>query len=304
MPMFLVGDNGSIEDPAQQPEVPDTFLQAMRTGVGLGNAVLNALPQAEDLPFGSIVADQIDFFVPLENNLFQAAAAAGIFGDRQLYTAGQPTGRTGNDLLTGATVIDVGPELQLLGHPSESFPALSVGSPWGIGEASCPDRPNPEVPTWHARARHRFQIGLANDLIGYMIPAWGWATDPGVATTTCTIDESTGNDPAGHKHKLESESAGFTAGNIVANQLASMLDARPDPKAQIRLGRFVLPDGTLSHRAAGAVGIRLTHGTTTVLPARRDTLVALPSGATPGRVLPRPVGRLLGLACRPPRAPD
>src|SRR5206468_1447249 len=103
MPMFLVGDNGSIEDPAQQPE---------------------------------------------------------------------------------------GPDLQLLGHPSESFPALSVGSPWGIEEASCPDRPNPEVPTWHAHARHRFQIGLANDLIGYMIPAWGWATDPGVAPTTCTIDES------------------------------------------------------------------------------------------------------------------
>src|SRR6184192_2563080 len=69
MPMFLVGDNGSIEDPAQQPEVPDTFLQAMRTGVGLATAVLAALPGAEELPFGPIVGDQIDFFVPLENNL-------------------------------------------------------------------------------------------------------------------------------------------------------------------------------------------------------------------------------------------
>ncbi|TMA80688.1 MAG: hypothetical protein E6J77_18050, partial [Deltaproteobacteria bacterium] len=100
MPMFLVGDNGSIEDPAQQPEVPDTFLQAMHTGLGLGNAVLNALPQAVDLPFGPIVTDQIEFFVPLENNLFQAAGAAGLFGDRQLYTGGQPTGRVGNELLT------------------------------------------------------------------------------------------------------------------------------------------------------------------------------------------------------------
>ena len=304
MPLFLVGDNGSIEDPAQQPEVPDTFLQAMRTGVGLGNAVLAALPQAEDLAFGPIVGDQIDFFVPLENNLFRAAAAAGVFGDRQLYTGGQPTGRVGNDLLTGATVIDIGSDLQLLGHPSESFPALSVGSPWGIEEASCPDRPNPEVPTWHAHARHRFQVGLANDLIGYMIPAWGWATDPGVAPTTCTIDESTGNDPAGHKHKLESESAGFTAGNIVANNLAAMLDARPDPKAQIRLGRFVLPDGTLSHRAAGAVGIRLTRRPSTVLQACRDTFVALPSVATLGGVVPDAVGGFMDFDGAPQDGPD
>jgi len=304
MPMFLVGDNGSIEDPAQQPEVADTFLQAMRTGVGLANAVLAALPGAEDLPFGPIVADQVDFFVPLENNLFQAAGAAGIFGDRQLYTDGQPTGRVGNELLTGATVIDVGPALQFLGHPSESFPALSVGSPWGIEEASCPDRPNPEVPTWHAHARHRVQIGLANDLIGYLIPAWGWATDPGVAPTTCTIDESTGKDPAGHKHKLESESVGFTAGNIVANQLAALLDQRPDPVGQIRLGRFVLPDGTLSHRAAGAVGIRLTRGTSTVLQACRDTFVALPSVATLDGVVPDAVGGFMDFDGSPQGAPD
>src|SRR5437867_12387216 len=152
MPLSLVGDSGSIEDPAQQPEVPDTFLQAMRTGVGLGNAVLAALPQAENLAFGPIVGDQIDFFVPLENNLFRAAAAAGVFGDRQLYTGGQPTGRVGDDLLTGATVIDVGPDLQLLGHPSESFPALSVGCPGGIEEASCPDRENPVVPPGHGHA--------------------------------------------------------------------------------------------------------------------------------------------------------
>src|SRR2546427_12828965 len=104
MPMFLVGDNGSIEDPAQQPEVPDTFLQATRTGVGLGNAVLAALPQAEDLAFGAIVGDQIDFFVPLENNLFRAAFFFNDTATTEIYTAGQPTGRVGDDLLTGATV--------------------------------------------------------------------------------------------------------------------------------------------------------------------------------------------------------
>src|SRR5207245_4930178 len=211
------------------------------------------LPTAENLPFSPIVADQIDFFVPLENHLFQAAVASSISAASEIYTDGQPTGRVGNELLTGATVIDVGPDLQLLGHPSESFPALSVGSPWGIEEASCPDRPNPEVPAWHAHARHRVEIGLANDLLGYLIPAWGWATDPGVATTPCTIDESTGEDPAGHHHKLESESVGPSGGNIVANNLAALLDHRPDPPAHLRPGRFVLPAGPLPHRAPAAV---------------------------------------------------
>src|SRR5205823_9389759 len=143
-----------------------------------------------NLLFVPLVVFHLSVFRLFEMLLLRVAVVVFVTADRQLYTGGQPTGRVGNDLLTGATVIDIGPDLQLLGHPSESFPALSVGSPWGIEEASCPDRPNPEVPTWHAHARHRFQIGLANDLIGYMIPAWGWATDPGVAPTTCTIDES------------------------------------------------------------------------------------------------------------------
>jgi len=310
MPMFLVGDNGSIEDPAQQPEVPDTFLQAMRTGVGLGDAVLAALPQAEDLTFGPIVGDQIEFCVPLENNLFLAAGEAGLFGDRQLYTDCMPTGRTGNQVLTGATIVDVGPDLQLIGHPSESFPALAVGSPWGIEEASCPgdpsdpiDRHNPEVPAWHARAGHRVEVGLANDLIGYLIPAWGWATDPGVAPTPCTIDESTGKDPAGHKHKLESESVGPTAGNVVANNLAAMLDRRPDPVAHIRLGRFVMPDGSLSHRAPGAVGVRLVAPGSTTLDPCADTFVATSSDPV-GGLTPDQVGGFMDYDGHAQSAPD
>jgi hypothetical protein len=303
LPMFLVADNGSIEDPAEQPEVSDVFLQAMRTGVDLANAVLGALPQAEDLAFGPIVADQIEFCVPLENNLFLAAGEAGIFGNRQLYTNCMPTGRTGDEVLTGATVVDVGPDLQLLGHPSESFPALAVGSPWGIEEASCPDRPNPEVPAWHARARHRMEVGLANDLIGYLIPAWGWATDPGVAPTSCTIDEGTGRDPAGHKHKLESESVGFTAGSIVANHLAALLDQRPDPVAHIRLGRFVLPDGSLTRRAPGTVGVRLAAPGSTTLDPCADTFIGTSSDPV-GGLTPDQLGGFMDYDGQAESAPD
>ncbi len=303
LPIFLVADNGSIEDPAQQPELPGTFEQATQTGIGLGNAVLAALPDATDLPFGTIVAERREFTVPLENNLFAAAGAAGIFGDRQLYTDGQPTGRAGNELLTEVGVIDLGPGLQFLAHPSESFPALSVGSPWGIEDAGCPDRPNPAVPTWHAHAPHRIQIGLANDLIGYLSPAWGFSSIPGAYTTTCFNDQND-VDPAGHQHKLETESVGPTAGNMVADALAAMLDARPDPAAQIRLGRFVLPDGTVSHRAPGAIGILVTQGVCTSLAPTETTLVTLPSVATIAGRTPDAVGGFIDYDGQAQAAPD
>src|SRR5207249_2512544 len=125
--------------------------------------------------------------------------------------------------------------------------------------ASCPDRPNPPVPDWHARGRWRFQIGLADDLIGYLIPAWGFSSEPGTYTTTCFNDDDN-KDPRGHQHKLEDESVGPTAGNLVAQHLTALLDHRPDERAHIVQGRFLLPDGTRTRRAAGAVGIEVPDG--------------------------------------------
>src|SRR5262249_32302903 len=152
-----------------------------------------------------------------------------------------------------------------------------VGSPWGIEEASCPERSNPQVPSWHARARFRASIGLANDLIGYLIPAWGWSTGPGFTNSTCFNDQND-VDPAGHQHKLETESVGWSAGNLIADNLAALLDQRPDPLAHIRLGRFVMPDGSLSRRAPGAIGILLTpDDSCPVFTPVGTTLVTLPS---------------------------
>ncbi|TMA41923.1 MAG: hypothetical protein E6J81_17925, partial [Deltaproteobacteria bacterium] len=110
-------------------------------------------------------------------------------------------------------------------------------------------------------------------------------------------------DPGGHKHKLESESVGFTAGNDVANQLAALLDQRPDPVAHIRLGRFVLPDGSLSRRPAGAVGVRLTQPGSTTLDPCADTFVAVSS--TPvGGLTPDQVGGFIDYDGQAESAPD
>src|SRR5205807_6835692 len=265
MGMFLVGDNGSIEDPETVPPVSRTahpecsdgcYAQAQATGEALADAAAAQVPSASPLTPGKVDIRRDEFFVPLENNLFKAAAAAGLFGDRQTYLAGVPAGPVGPDVRTEVGAVGVGPDLQLLANPGEAFPALMVGSHWGVEDASCPDRPNPPVPTWHASSTYRFRVGLADDMLGYLIPAWGLSTQPGFFTPTSFNDQND-KDQRGHQHKLETESVGPTAGNLVAQHLSDLLDAQPGRHAGMRPGRFVLADGTLSRSPVGAVGLWL-----------------------------------------------
>jgi hypothetical protein len=221
--------------------------------------VATELPNARALAAGNVAIRRQEFYVPLENNLFRAAAAAGLFGDRQTYVNGIPAGSAGTDVRTEVGVVDVGPDLQLLANPGEAFPALMVGSHWGLEDASCPERPNPPTPTWHATARFRFQVGLADDLLGYLIPAWGFATQPGAFPTTCVTDQND-KDQRGHQHKLETESVGPTGANAVAQNLTALLDQTGTQHARIAPGRFVLADGTMSRSPQGAVGVWVDDG--------------------------------------------
>jgi hypothetical protein len=263
--MFLVADNGSIEDPQTVPPVPNTagpgcpdgcYAQAQATGEALADAVAAQLPNTQRLRPGRVDIRRDEFYVPLENNLFKAAAVAGLFGDRQTFVAGAPAGPLGTDVRTEVGVVDVGPDLELLANPGEAFPALMVGNHWGVEDASCPDRANPPVPTWHSEATYRFQVGLADDMLGYLIPAWGFSTQPGVFPTTCFNDQDD-KDQRGHQHKLETESVGPTGANLVAEHLTGLVDAGTTVKSDIRSGRFVSADGTLSRSPLGAVGLWL-----------------------------------------------
>jgi hypothetical protein len=213
------------------------------------------------------------FYPPIENNAFKAAAKAGIFGTRQTYVgtedSAQPAGQAGDRLQSSVAFIDFGPDLQLMMNPGESFPALMLGSPFGIEDAECPNRPNAAIPAWHARAPFRFQVGLADDLIGYEIPAWAYHENtPGVFT----VDQCDAASPK-HTHKLESEGVGPTASNAVGNRLAALLDTRPDRIAQIRLGRFVHPDGSLSRNPLGAIAVWLADPGSTTLKPGNGTIV-------------------------------
>jgi hypothetical protein len=316
MGMFLVGDNGSEEDPVTQPPVdrPDkpgcddasgSHAQADATGQALASTVRSQARGATRLGDGALAFQRSTLYAPIENNAFKAAAAAGLFGTRQTYTAGQATGRTGRDVRTHVGVLDVGPDLQLIANPGEAFPALVLGSPFGIEDVGCPQRANPPVPTWRARARFRLQVGLADDMIGYEIPPWAFSEIPGVfEDPTCTNDPGTGLDSKGHRHKLESEGLGPTASAMVAQELTRLLGSRPDPVADIRPGRFVRADGSLAHSAAGAVAIWLADRGATSLTPGRGIVVALPGYARLGSRLVDRTGHFMDYDGQPQDAPD
>src|SRR2546423_1704710 len=78
----------------------DPYPQSTATGEALADALATQVPNLRALRFGKIDFRRTEFTVPLENNPCKAAAAAGIFGDRPTYEAGQPAGRAGSDLLT------------------------------------------------------------------------------------------------------------------------------------------------------------------------------------------------------------
>jgi hypothetical protein len=297
MAMYMVGDNGSIEDPQTDPTVvlngsenhtnSDTqYKQSLATGQQLAANVDAATKDATQLTPGPVVLKRNQICVPLENNGFLALAAAGEFGMRQGWACdpnGNAVAPIPNGLVaptvstqfrTFVAYTDIGPDLQLIDNPGEALPALMLGSPFGMAEASCP-RPNPAVPTWHSRAPFRFQVGLADDLIGYLIPAWGFASNQ----QGLFNNDNCYQDAAGHRHKLESESVGPTSANDVANSLATMLDSEKDPSAHIVQGRFVTANGRYAHWPTDAVGILVPATGATKLDPASGTLIGAPTTA-------------------------
>ena len=276
--MFMVGDNGSIEDPhltanpdnVCPPIPPSTSTRSegclelpAATGTAAAEDVQAALSGAEEIAPHTLTAHRDVFDAPLENSLFVAAFAAGLFAHRHLDAA--VCG--GLCLKTEVGLVDFGPQLEMMVNPGESYPALVEGHPWGIEDISCPARANPPVPAWHGRSTHRLQMGLGDDMIGYIIPGPGWYAQPAVHLDPACQgpDPSADNDPRGHYHKLESESVGPTAGNLVAEHLAALADAAPEPSAGADPGWALCdgrrqPDPQGRRRPRGDVGAACRHG--------------------------------------------
>ena len=355
--MFLVGDNGSIEDPHEFPvptpdlECPASDYSPARstgssegcatlprlTGGRLAHDVLDMVGAAPTLGTMSEVAPQAlqvataGFGVPLQNQLFIAAFAAGIFAHHTAATVAPCVDSGGVPRTCFGTevgLVDLGPQLEILLNPGESYPALIQGHPFGQEEISCPERAEPPVPAWHAPADHKVEVGLGDDMLGYEIPAPGWFADPGVyADAGCPAGAQAQSNPAadvdqyGNYHKLESESVGPDTGNLVAGQLAGLADCaatgtlatclpaaaavcRTGSRA-IQPGRFLRPDGSFTRRGSDQpVGLWVLPCGSTTFAAGTGTVVALGGITSFGGVPVAATGVFMDFDGSPQPAPD
>jgi len=238
--------------------------------------------------------------VPLQNQLFDAAFAADIFAHHTASTATgcqDSTGAARVCFQTEVSLVDFGPQLEMLVNPGESYPSLIEGHPFGAEQMSCPDRAEPPTPLWHASSDYKLEMGLGDDMLGYEIPAPGWFADPAVfADPGCPngaqfqSDPSADYDQYNNYHKLESESVGPDTGNLVATNLAALADCAAAGSVSpcsvtpstcqtgartIEPGRFLMSDGSFTRKGRDQpVGLWvLPCGSTTFTPGT-GTLIA------------------------------
>ncbi|HLW17749.1 MAG TPA: hypothetical protein VKV69_10370, partial [Actinomycetota bacterium] len=280
--MFMVGDNGSIEDPEWPGACPQIhsdegcFELSAHTGAALAADVVGALGRYDVVAPHELRAATDRFIVPLQNQLFIAAFASGLFAHRTAATTSvcldalhlpRPC------FLTEVGVLDFGPQLQMLVNPGESYPVLMEGSPWGVEQMSCPSRSMPPVPAWHATASHKLEMGLGDDMVGYEIPGPAWFADPAVVVDpTCPLGAQFNSDPTSdydrrnEYHKLESESTGPDGGTLVASHLSALVASFGGAPRTIAPGRFVMASGLFTRRGAdGPVGLWLSSGVVVAL---------------------------------------
>ncbi|MDQ6937283.1 MAG: hypothetical protein M3140_06175, partial [Actinomycetota bacterium] len=354
--MFLVGDNGTIEDPHATPtpnpdnECPGTDFNPphaqpsaegcatlpILTGTRLANDVLSLVGGGGSLGTMETVAPHAlawatsQFYVPLQNQLFVAAFGAGIFAHHTAATASacqDSTGATRTCFRTEVGLVDLGPQLEMLVNPGEAYPALIQGHPFGQEQISCPERAEPPTPAWHAGADHKIEVGLGDDMIGYEIPAPGWFSDPGVyADPLCPLGSQAQSNPSAdidqhnNYHKLESESVGPDAGNLVDSGLAALADCagagtlasctataavcQGGPRT-IEPGRFLLADGSFTRKGRdGPVGLWVLPCGSTAFTPGSGTLISISGIGSFGTTPVAATGVFMDFDGRPQSGPD
>jgi hypothetical protein len=161
----------------------------------IGQLAENSLAHAETESPDALVTRYSVFFLPLANDRFRMAVAAGVFGDRRpLFTEGKPDSSTierevdhqtvhyatGHDLQSEVDYVQFRAGKRLLAEfvtiPGEIFPELVNGGVARYPGADFPDAamepPLREI--LHGKYQFVCILGLGNDEIGYIIPKAEW----------------------------------------------------------------------------------------------------------------------------------
>jgi hypothetical protein len=217
------------------------FYEAYRIGTTVADAALALKPAAG--PRRALAVRSARVLVPVENARFRLFLPALVFGHKLLDAQGRPLAfykkwtlalrhlflglNEGNEpwVETEIMVVDVGPA-RLLGMPGEVFPELAIGGydgRYSYGRpVTTPGNPNP--PDLSAAPKGPYLrdlvkapvpmlVGLANDELGYVIPAYDFKA------TASKIGEP---QPPGH-HYEETNSVGPSATRLLSEAAAQLL---------------------------------------------------------------------------------
>jgi hypothetical protein len=271
-------------EPASGSPVTDAREFIPVYGQSVADAAAAALAGARTYAPKTIASQQLPLCVLLENNLFKAAFAAGLFPDRPAYTnsscttaspssagatsAGASATASSSEetptyLKTNVGVLTLGP-VQLAYSPGEVFPFTEVRG--AIDEAQMPfptncfeastenyfcGTPLPMTPWISAQMtrKYRFLVGLGEDMIGYMFPPGNFVGSEGEVRSEPWFGyqaaKHTGHDRFGYGHSDDSESVGPYAGLAVTDTLQEMLAITGVP-SRVMPGLYVDAGGHLS----------------------------------------------------------
>jgi hypothetical protein len=221
-------------EPASGTPVSEAHAFISAYGRSVADAATGALEGARTLVPSGLTSQQQSLCIPLENNFFLAAYAAGLFPDRPRYSDSACTIETNsagtaaaspprapasasseaqlNYLKTAVGVVTLGP-IQLAYSPGEVFPYTEIRGP--IDEAQMPfptncyepssenfycGTPLPTTPFISAEMTkpYRFLVGLGEDMIGYMMPPGGFVGGEGTVASEPWASYEETNKNGGH----------------------------------------------------------------------------------------------------------
>ncbi len=258
------GCSSVFADPSSGTPVADAHEFLGAYGTSVADAVAGALEhEAHSAAPKSIEAQQQPLCVPLENNYFVAAFAAGLFGERTGYAdpscsvqapapaaaaapaaAGAGAPQPSVYLKSAIGVLTLG-KVQLAYSPGEVFPFTEIRGPLDRAQMPFPTdcyeaasenyecgAPLPMTPWTSAEMTepYRFLVGLGEDMLGYMSPPGNFVGSQGEVLSEPwagyeLAGKNGGHDRFGHGHADDAESAGPYLGLEVTEGLQHLLAA-------------------------------------------------------------------------------
>ena len=250
--------------------VPYGYTQSTRArGEAVASWTEAALSQGADSRAGGIDVATKRFFVPLDNALFGLGSQIGVIAGKTAYLNGVvvPRGATGaeiggpgNEFRSEVFWLRIG-DGGFASAPGELFPYTYIRSSGGPADEATPD-PAWSPPPWimaRMNTRWRFVVGLGDDMIGYIFPVTN-----AVGVPTAGNLDPPDTDRFGCSHSDDGEAASARAGDLVADQLASIMPAGHDV---LVTGRYVWRDGSLHRSPIGDGGQACAGAGNTFVPA-------------------------------------